>query len=181
MKNEEILQKLFYVDLNFSKLLNRSSNSQEFKEVIQHLKRKSQNKPVENIRTEMNNDNIRWFDRLVNQNCKIIKLKLSDLCIDDYHDGINIGGLNVKRGDKIETISNWIKEDCRVKSLLSCIFFEELIYELPIIVRPYQKMYEIILGNHRAISALKKGIIEIKCLCFCEPSDPDLCNTLNFN
>ena len=82
---------------------------------------------------------------------------------------------------KFEGISQSIKEDSRINSLVKCSFFEELLSEIPTVVRPYQDLHKIISGNHRAISAHKKRKIKINCLCFCESSDTELCNTLNFN
>ena len=180
MKPEEILQRLFYVDISFERLNNKPSDIKEFNKIIADLKNKAKNKSLDEIKKELNNGDLIWFNRLADQNCKILKLNVSDLCIDDYHNRISIGKSRVNRGDKIENISQSMGEDNRIKSLVECYFFEELLYEIPIVVRPYYKLYEVISGNHRAISAFKKGKKEINCLCFCDASDTNLCNTLNF-
>ena len=181
MNAYEVLQRLFYVDITFERLSNKPSCPNEFNKVILDLKNKVKNISLNEIKKELNNGDLVWFNRLSNQHCKLLKLNLSNLCIDDYHKDIIIGEFKVKRGNKVEDISKSIKEDIRIKSLIECPFFEELISEIPIVVRPYQDLYEIISGNHRAISAFKKGKKEINCLCFCEISDINLCNTLNFN
>lgn len=179
-KPEEVLQKLFYVDLIFSRLDKKPSSIHEFQLIIQDLKNKVINKSINEISDKLSEKDLIWFYRLLNKKCKIINLDLSRFCIDDYHDGIYIGGIKVQRGDKIKYICDYIKKDDRIQSLFKCSFFEELISEIPIVVRPYQNMYEIILGNHRAIVALKKGKKEVKCICFCESNNSNLCNTLNF-
>ena len=181
MNTNEVLQRLFYVDVTFDRLSKKPSNANEFNAVIKDLKNKADIKSLDEIKGELKNGDLIWFNRLANQNCKFFELKLSDLCIDDYHSGIDIGRLKVKRGDKIEEISQSITGDSRTNSLIECSFFEELISEVPIVVRPYQNIYEVISGNHRAISLVKKGVIKIKCLCFCGSSDSNLCKTLNFN
>ncbi|MBI2047314.1 ParB N-terminal domain-containing protein, partial [Candidatus Pacearchaeota archaeon] len=90
------------------------------------------------------------FDRLDNKYCKLIEVPLELLCLDDLHGGSQ-RGIKLKNSDKIKSDES-IK---RISSLSQIV--GSLLSEIPIIVRKYNGLFEVILGNHRAMCLINRG------------------------
>ena len=181
MKKEELLERLFYVDLEFNKYtyLNGENISEDkMIDEIREIKNKAKNLPIEKIREKIiKNDekNEEWRNRFKEQKCIFSEVNVSELITDEYHN--RICHIPVKRGMKFMSI---FEEEDGEKLLESTEFVSKhigfFIKEIPIVVRRIvvkENMweleedvlkYEVLSGTHRVIAFIQSGRHDIPAL-----------------
>lgn len=181
MNKKEILQRLFYIDwvLNFHETMKKPSKKTI--ETIRRLKKESNQIPLAKLLEEIYKKDGKeslWLPRLATY-ANLIEVRTGDLCADDFHNNIYPG---FKTGRKIV---DYLKENSlpqeakyRVDRLKSII--DKYLIEMPIIVRKKDRLYEVLMGNHRAIALILKGVAKTKVLCVCEESESKDYSELNF-
>lgn len=168
MFKDNLPERLFYVDVIFERLADSKIKNQWSKEKIKlefdKIKEEAENLDVDGIRSKLISDDLHWFNRFANVKADKIRINTHLLCIDDGHEGIKLCGIeHVKRGDLLKDIVT-SGSDKRVDSLLNSPHIEFLISHFPIVVRKYGDLFEVMSGNHRALTLIQKDIKEIEVL-----------------
>ena len=173
MNNKEILQKLFYIDKLYEEERIADKSNSEIEEAIKAIKKKVSPFTKEEIRSKLSQREFVWFDRLNDKYCKLIEVPLDLLCLDDFHGGL-------ERGVKLKNSSKMNSQESvqRVSSLYPIV--DSILSQIPIIVRKYGELFEVILGNHRAMCLIKKGVRTHKILVICDNEDEDTYSSLDF-
>lgn len=186
-RSKEILQRLFYVDkkLTISNLhKNKNLTGKELKKKINELKQEAEDKEVVKILREslrLNPVDHILLRRFGEYYCRFIEVNPNLFCVDDFHKIIN--NVRVTRGQKIGEILEELNQDKRFIERVSFIekYFELLTSEIPIIVRKFGGLFEILSGNHRGAMAIIKGLPTIKVLCVCDQEKENKCYNLFFH
>ena len=114
-----------------------------------------------------------WFDRLNEKYCQLIEVSLDSLCLDDFHGGL-------ERGTKLKDSSKMNSQESIQRISLLYPVVDEILFQIPIIVRKYGELFEVILGNHRAMCLIKRGEKKSKVLLMCDSDNKNTYSSLDF-
>jgi hypothetical protein len=160
--------KLFYLDVTFERLAKSEEKNKWSEKKLRYefnkIKKEAETLSLDNIKEKLDPDDIHWSKRLENLSYEKVKKNTNLLCVDDYHKGIKLHRSEVKRGDLLASLIDKQIKDTRTDSLLKSPHFEFLASNLPIVVRRYGKLFEVMSGNHRALALISKGCKEINVL-----------------
>ena len=173
MNNKEILQRLFYIDKLYEEERTADKSNSEIEETIKTIKKKVSLLTKEEIRSKLNRQDFIWFDRLNDKYCKLIEVPLDSLCLDDLHDSSQ-RGVKLKDSRKMNSQES-IRRVSSLYPVVDCI-----LSQIPIIIRKYGELFEVILGNHRAMCLIKKGVNTHKLLFLCDNEEENTCSSLDF-
>lgn len=174
MNKEEILQKLFYIDKLYEEEHTVDKSNSEIEKEIKDIKKRVSTLTKEQIRSELNEKEVVWFDRLNKKYCQLIEVSLDLLCLDDFHGGSQ-RGVKLKDSSKI----NSQESAQRISSLYPVV--NEILSQIPVIVRNYGELFEVILGNHRAMCLINRGEKKCNVLVMCDNNSKDTYSNLDFN
>ncbi len=178
MEKKEVLSRLFYLDIVFDNLegeIKRKLNRRGLRGKIFEIVEKAKSLSMEDLEKELlsiNQGNKRWFQRYKDVYCTKINVNSDLLCVDDYHDGIPLHGSNVKRGELLKDIIKKGK-DPRTDSLASFPNLDVLISTIPIVIRKYNELFEVLSGNHRVLAAINQGYDELEVLIISDRLTPN--------
>lgn len=187
MESKEILQRLFYIDQRFfiytkNEFSWKNFSLEKLERELDKIKGDCENLSIDVIRKillSINDNNAYWFDRYENLYCKIIRVDPNKLCIDDYHR--NLDGFRTRRGEMLKDflIKFGNYEDVIIRNDKVDKVFDLLEKRIPIVIRKYGELFEVMSGNHRGMVALKRGREEIRALLICDKTDPNREETLS--
>ena len=127
----------------------------------------------EQIKGRLNEKDFAWFDRLNDKYCALIEVPLDLLCLDDFHGGS-------QRGIKLKDSSKMNSQESvkRISSLYSVA--DTILSQIPIIVRKYSELFEVILGNHRAMCLINRREKKSNVLVVRDDESKDAYSNLDF-
>ena len=170
MEANNLLQYYFYVDWKFT-----NSKEDDLKK-LDEIKKKTLNLSIEEIQKEFGAGEIPFYCNYINKFCKYVEIDIKKLKVDSRHN--NLDNINDVSGMLLIDFWNKYKECSEVKKRVFTLEqdIDEVINKLPIIIN---EKNEVLMGNHRVLTAIKKDYEKLKVLTFCHDDDNDRC--LNFN
>lgn len=163
------LCRLLYLDTVFWAYTYSEHFSQENMEnKLKKMKKESEELPLEEIKDKIANlkpDHLKWYERFENKDLTKEVVDVKNLIINHNHN--NLDGIEKSEGKRMTDFLNEYKNNKMLSKRLNFVrqYLETIVKFLPVVVRQASdKMFEIAMGNHRAMAYIEKKYKKIEVL-----------------
>lgn len=179
----EVLSRLFALDDVYTKL--GQFDIYKINEFRDRIAEQSIDEIEDNILKLSNNNAgfvLAWYLQYKNHCCKMIEIDPTKCVLDEPHrltgtlpftKGESLFAINFLRdpsGGNDEASKKRLMSETRITRMGGS--FQRLLKEIPPVVRDIGGKYEVCMGNHRIMSAIRHNVDKIKVLVFCDHKDP---------